>query len=114
MAVQLMKLRGVPDDEADEIRALLDAHGIRHYETPPGAFRISMPAIWLPDSTQEDEAKELLRDYQERRYACAQENADNTNIWQSIRENPLGWMGVAAAISIVVALSLWPFVSLFP
>ena len=35
MAKFLMNLRDVPDDEADEVRALLDANGFGWYETKP-------------------------------------------------------------------------------
>jgi len=47
MAVQLFKLKGVPEDEAEDIRNLLTNHYIDHYETPAGNWGISMPAIWL-------------------------------------------------------------------
>ena len=52
MPVKLFSLRGVPDDEADEIRALLAQHAIDYYETPPGNWGVSMPAIWLPDDSE--------------------------------------------------------------
>ncbi|MCX7041690.1 MAG: DUF6164 family protein, partial [Gammaproteobacteria bacterium] len=32
MSKLLLNLRNVPDDEADDVRALLDAHGIAYYE----------------------------------------------------------------------------------
>ena len=36
MATLLFRLRHVPDDEADDVRALLEENGIDFYETTPG------------------------------------------------------------------------------
>lgn len=67
MPTLLMNLRGVPDDEADEVRALLAAHKIEYYETPPSRWFISMGGIWLPDGAPVDTARALLADYQDGR-----------------------------------------------
>ena len=48
----LFKLRNVPDDEAEEVRQLLNDHEINFYETRAGGWGISMPGIWLPDDRQ--------------------------------------------------------------
>ena len=67
MATKLMTLRNVPDDELDEILALLDAQGIAYYETSAGMFGISLPALWLHDSSRYPEAREFLDDYAQQR-----------------------------------------------
>lgn len=67
MSRLVMNLRNVPDDEADEVRALLDEHGIEYYETQPGPFGISMGAIWLRDESRAEEADRLFREYQAER-----------------------------------------------
>jgi hypothetical protein len=41
MTKLLLNLRNVPDDEADDVRALLDDHDIAYYETSPGFSSIS-------------------------------------------------------------------------
>ena len=64
MSKLLFKLRGVPDDEADEIRALLTEKQIEYYETSAGNWGISLPALWLQDDSRYSEAKELLDAYQ--------------------------------------------------
>ena len=64
MAVLLFPLRNVPDDEAEEVRALLGTHGIDFYETPASAFGISAGAIWLRDEAQLQVARQLIDDYQ--------------------------------------------------
>ena len=59
MARLLFKLAQVPDDEAQEIRTLLNDHQITYYETDAGFFRVGLDAIWLADGTQEERAREL-------------------------------------------------------
>lgn len=67
MPTLLMNLRGVPDDEADEVRELLRARHIDFYETPPSRWFISMGGIWLPDGAPVDTAREALAAYQRER-----------------------------------------------
>jgi hypothetical protein len=71
MAALLLNLRDVPDDEAGEVRALLDAGAIAWYETPPNRWGISAGAIWLVDAADLARARALLDDYQERRRLAA-------------------------------------------
>jgi hypothetical protein len=68
MSILLFSLRSVPEDEADDIRALLDSHAIAFYETPPGNWGISMPAIWLNNDENLVLARQLLADYQQQRF----------------------------------------------
>lgn len=73
MAVLLMKLRQVPEDELIEILRLLDEHEVDYYQTSAGAFGISMPGLWLRDETRADEVKALLSAYAEQRQQEARE-----------------------------------------
>lgn len=63
----LLSLRLAEDDEAEEVRELLDAHGVDWYETRPGFWGISAGGIWLRDLERAGEVKALLDDYQRRR-----------------------------------------------
>ena len=63
----LFSLRGVPEDEAEQVRELLTKHAIDYYETPPGNWGISMPALWLQHEDQIDLARALLSEYQRNR-----------------------------------------------
>ncbi|MDO8843466.1 MAG: DUF6164 family protein [Methylicorpusculum sp.] len=67
MSKLLFSLRNVPDDEAEDIRTILQENNIDYYETPPGNWGISMPAIWVRDDLQFDKATHLLNDYQDKR-----------------------------------------------
>ena len=64
MALLLFRLRNVPDDEADEVRHLLNENSIEFYETSAGNWGISMPAIWLRNDDDYDLAFSLLHQYQ--------------------------------------------------
>ncbi len=67
MSTLLFSLRGVPDDEADEIRELLTANNIDYYETSAGNWGISMPALWVSNNEQVFEAQKLLNQYHQQR-----------------------------------------------
>ena len=68
MPHHLMNLRHVPDDEAEEIRALFDAHEVAYYETPPSRWGISMGGFWVHDDDEAARARALLDEYQRQRY----------------------------------------------
>ena len=61
------RLRNGPDDEAAEVRQLLDDHSIPWFETSAGRWGISFPAIWLSDERDQVRARELLDTYQQAR-----------------------------------------------
>lgn len=66
MSKLLLNLRHVLDDEADDVRAMLDAAGIAWYETRPGNWGISAGGIFVDDAAIA-EAKRLMADYQVQR-----------------------------------------------
>jgi hypothetical protein len=68
MSILLFSLRGVPDDEADEIRELLATQEVDFYETPAGNWGVSMPALWLKDDAELTKVQSLLNDYQQQRF----------------------------------------------
>lgn len=68
MAKNLYPLRNVPQDEADEMRALLNEHHIDFHETSAGFIGIGTAAIWVNDESQYDAAKALIAQYQTERF----------------------------------------------
>ena len=119
MARLLFKLAQVPDDEAQEIRALLDEHQIPYYETNAGFFRVGLDAIWLADGAEEERARELLREYQAERvirqrqnYAQLVEAGQVPSVWQYFCAQPIRFIASALAIIFVAGLTLIPFVML--
>ena len=57
MTTLLLNLRRVPDDEADEVRALLEQNQILFYETAPSMWGISSGGIWLTQPEDRERAK---------------------------------------------------------
>lgn len=116
MAVLFFKLRGVPDDEADEVRELLKSNHINFYETPEGRWKISMPAIWLQDKPQFQTAQNLLSHYQLERKAKAQdeyqrlkEAGEHRTIIDVVKEDPVRFIGYVGAILFILYISIKPF-----
>ena len=119
MAILLLNLRHVPDDEADEVRDLLEAQGIEYYETRPGPFGISAGGIWLARPEQEERARERLRDYQQARAARAFEEREVARregrlrgTWGQWRDHPLQVLAAVLGIVFVLAVTLLPFLML--
>ena len=117
MSVQIMRLRGVPEDEADEVRELLTANKLEYYETPAGNWGVSMPAIWLKDHSRLDEAKRLLDDYQVERqtrarqaYRQLKEAGRQRSIFDTIITDPVRFFGYLLAAAVILYLSIKPFV----
>lgn len=115
----LFRLRGVPEDEAEDVRALLAEHDIRYYETDEGNWKIAVPAIWLPDREQLPLARDLIRDYQRDRLDKARrshqeqlEAGTAPTLWGRVREHPVRFLVYLAAAGIVLYLSIMPFVNL--
>lgn len=113
MSKLLFKLRNVPDDEAEEVRALLSAHQIDFYETSAGNWGISLPALWVRDETQYSQARELLDVYQAERsahvreeYARLKQEGKHKTVLDSFRENPFAFI---AYLFIVYALLYLPY-----
>lgn len=111
MSKLLLNLRNVPDDEADDVRALLDANHIAYYETRPGPWNISVGGIWVREDDAVAEARRLMAAYQlqrgERaRAAHAEALRDGTaeTFWSQLREEPA--RVVLAVLGILFALSL--------
>ena len=69
MPVMLFKLRGVQEDEAEELRQALGNDGIEFYETPADRWGVSMPAIWLKDESQLQKAQAVVEQCQQQRSA---------------------------------------------
>lgn len=112
MAHKLFNLRGVPDDEADEIRALLQEHAIDYYETPAGNWGMSMPALWVKEEAQLEQALALLDGYQRQRRALIQEESPQRTLAEMVREQPLRYFFYLLLILLVLYVSVSPFLKI--
>ncbi|GJL74801.1 DUF6164 family protein [Nitrosomonas sp.] len=113
MSKILFKLNGVSDDEANEVRALLDDNDIDYYETTAGNWGVSLPVIWLKDVTQFKRARALVDEYQKARtirmraeYALLKKEGKNKTLFDAIKEKPVQFMIHLAVSVVVVYLSI--------
>jgi len=120
MPTLLFKLRHVPDDEAEEVRTLLQTHNIEFYETSSGTWGISLPALWLHNDTQLEEAKRLIDDYQQARAQHARshyqqqcQHGEQRTVVTLIQEAPLKFFAYVFAIIFVLYLVTVPVSFLF-
>ncbi len=119
MSTQLVNLRGVPDDEAQDIRELLAANDIAFYETSAGNWGVSMPAIWLTEDAQIATAERLLKAYQAERAETAQQEyaqlkarGEQRTLADAIKENPLRFAAYLVISTLVLFFSIKPFVDM--
>ena len=119
MSAKLFSLRNVPDEEADGVRDLLTQHNIDFYETPPNAWGISAPIIWVGDEAQLDRAKNLLerfqREYTERERTAHTERLENKQqptLLGTLLQHPVRVLALLAFAGIVAYFSIMPFVKL--
>jgi hypothetical protein len=118
MSKLLLNLRGVPDDEADDVRRFLDADSIRYYETKPTLWGTA-GGIWVDDGDV-GRAKRLMADYQRERQARAraeraeaERNGTAQTFLDVVRTEPLrvalAMLGAALLLALmaVPVLLLW-------
>lgn len=112
MAKILFRLNGVSDDETNEVRELLTNNAIDFYETSPGNWGVSMPAIWLSDDDQFEKAKALLTVYQNERtvrmreeYARLKREGKNKTFVDAVLQNPVRFTIHLALALLVIYLS---------
>ncbi|MBY0473672.1 MAG: hypothetical protein K2Q13_01260 [Nitrosomonas sp.] len=121
MAKILFRLNGVSDDEAYEVRELLTNNAIDYYETAPGNWGVSMPAIWLNDDSQFEKARALLDTYQNERTVRMREEYDrlkregkNRTFWDAIIQKPVSFAIHLALALMVIYLSIRLVLDLAP
>ena len=112
MARLLLNLRNVPEDEADEVRAMLDADAIGWYETRPGPWGITAGGIWIEDDAAVASARALMAVYQQQRqarvraeHAAAVRDGSAETFASLLRAEParvvLALLGIALALALV-------------
>jgi len=119
MSELLFKMRNVEDDEADDIRALLDAQGIGYYETNNGKWGLGYAAIWLHDAQDLERGKDLIADYQKQRFSQARASyealvaeGNQPTVWRMVKARPMQVFFTLVAVLIVAMFALAPFVFL--
>jgi hypothetical protein len=116
MPILLFRLNGVPDDEADDVRALLAEHQIDWYETDAGRWGFSIAAIWLRDDARVAEARDLIADYQRARetrvrseYETLRAEGRDETLFERFRSAPVRFVIYLVLIAAIIYLMLLPF-----
>ena len=116
MGVLLFKLQNVPDDEAADVRDLLADNNIYFYETHAGFWRLGVDGLWLPDKSQLEHARALIKTYQDERtatqkkvYAELVEQGEAPTLWKNFLLSPLRFVLLFIAVFFVLTLTLAPF-----
>lgn len=119
MSKLLLNLRNVPDDEADDVRAMLGAHGIAFYETKPSMWGISAGGIWVTEDAAIVDAKRLMAGYQGQRqasaraeYAAAKRAGTAETFWTMLRAEPGRVALTVLAILFLLGLVALPMILL--
>ncbi|CAE1136248.1 DUF6164 family protein [Xanthomonas euroxanthea] len=119
MAKLLLNLRNVPDDEADEVRALMREHLVPIYETRPSNWGISAGGIWLSDDADYPRAKAAMDAYQAQRGALARAQRQDAlaagtaeTFGALLRKRPLFVITTLIGMLVVASLVLLPFLLL--
>lgn len=116
MAQLLLNFRNVPDDEIEEVRELLNSHGVAFYETRPSLWGISAGGLWLARDEELDAARRLLAEYQNERrirmreaYAEALREGRVEGFATRLKRRPLEVVFALAVVLGLLALILLPF-----
>ena len=119
MSKLLLNLRNVPDDEADDVRAMLDANRIAFYETAPSRWGISSGGIWVTEDDAIVEAKRLMAIYQQGRqarvraeYDAARRAGTADTFWTVLRTEPARVVLTVLGILFMLALVALPVILL--
>ncbi len=119
MSKLLLNLRNVTDDEADDVRDILDANRIAFYETKPSLWGISAGGIFVTEDAQIVGAKRLMAGYQEQRgisaraeYAAAVRDGTAETFWSVLRAEPARVLLTLLAIAFLLGLVALPVILL--
>lgn len=119
MSVLIFRLNGVEDDEAADVRRLLDKQGFAYHETSGGLLGFGIAGLWLLDSNEKAAARALIDHYQEERSAriaaeyeaLSRAGQAETTLQRAMR-NPLRTLFYLAGAAAVLYLVLVPFLTL--
>ena len=111
MSKLLLNLRHVPDDEADDVRAMLADNRIEFYVTKPSIWGISGGGIFVTDDlvfvVERDNHRRVRAEYEAARQAGTAET-----FWTVLRDDPARVALVLVGIAFLLALVALPVVLL--
>jgi len=103
-------------DEADDVRAMLEANAIEFYETRPSRWGISHGGIWVTHDADAAKAKALMATYQAERqarvraeHAAAVRDGSAETFGTVLRQDPL-----RVVLTVLAILALLGLIALVP
>ncbi|MBK9493298.1 MAG: hypothetical protein BWZ07_01821 [Alphaproteobacteria bacterium ADurb.BinA280] len=108
MSILIFSLKAVPEDEADDIRALLQSHSIAFFETQASNWGISHGALWVDSESDADIARQWIDEYQQARAARARSERLQTPWWEPWQAAPGRMLMVLLGIFLVLVLTALP------
>ncbi len=116
MSVMLFRLRGVAEDEAEDLRQILADNDIDFYETPADRWGVSMPGLWLRDESRLEQARSLIEQYQIDRSARVRHEHEQLRqqgkaetFFRRLKENPFMIVIYIIMLAFVLYFFLVPF-----
>jgi len=115
----VFRLRNVPEDEADDIRSLMDENEFDWYETSAGNWGIAMPGIWVSKDADLPKARQLINTYQQERQSTMRDNYQQSveagnavSFMQRLKQHPLKIAGLVLFCLFILFVSINPFLQL--
>ena len=119
MPTLVFRLRNVPEDEANDVRAIMNDNEFDWYETSAGNWGIAMPGIWLSNDEDLNQAKQLIETYQSNRQRTMRENylteveqGRAVTFSQRLKSHPLKVTGIVVFCLFILYVSINPFLQL--
>jgi hypothetical protein len=119
MPTLVFRLRNVPEDEADDVRALMNENEFDWYETSAGNWGIAMPGIWVSNDEDLHKARQLIETYQQQRQSTMRENYHQevesgrvVTFAQRLKKHPLRVAGLVLFCVFILFVSINPFMQL--
>lgn len=113
MARIIFILRGVPEEEAEEIRSLLLDNHLDYYETSSGNWGISMPALWIKNEADFPRAESLLNQFhqererqQKEKYIALKKAGQNKTIVDEFVQRPIRFIFYVGMIIFFLYVSI--------
>lgn len=112
MSVLIFKLNDVSDEEADDVRDLLEENSIDFYETSAGRWGVSVAGIWVKDKEKFVVARKLIDEYQLQRIERLGSITIKESLWGRFKAAPMQLLAMLVIVALVLYVSIVPFVSL--
>lgn len=119
MSVLVFRLNDVSEDEAADVRRLLDEHGLAYHETSGGFLGLGVAGLWLLNSDEKAAARAIIDQYQRERsarltseFAARRQAGLTETTLQRAARYPLRTLFYLAGVAAVLYLVLVPFLTL--